>query len=211
MPSLRFIGDVHGHWAAYKRAIRDVPFSIQVGDMGVGFFRYRHGGVAPTSNPPFDSMAKGRHLFIRGNHDNPQVCRRQRFWIPDGSMVDGVFCLGGAVSMDRAYRTEGMDWWADEELSAEELEHHVARYAGLKPDIVCTHECPDSIASTVMSAYRIGRIDDGSRTRPALERMLQLHQPRLWVFGHWHRSIVVSRGRTTFRCLGELECIDVEL
>jgi hypothetical protein len=211
MPLVRFIGDVHGRWRAYKRAIRNVPFSIQVGDMGVGFHSYRYGEVWPASNPPFDSMSKGRHLFIRGNHDNPDVCKRRKYWIPDGTMIENIFCLGGAVSLDRTFRTEGMDWWRDEELSAGELEVQVSRYAALKPEVVCTHECPDSVASEVMAAYRTGRIDDGSRTRKALEHMLQLHQPRLWVFGHWHTPISFARRQTAFRCLGELECIDVDV
>ena len=115
------------------------------------------------------------------------------------------------MSLDRTFRTEGMDWWHDEELSAEELERQVTRYADIKPEVVCTHECPESVASEVMSAYRIGRIDDGSRTRKALERMLQIHHPRLWVFGHWHTPMSFTRQQTTFRCLGELECIDVEV
>lgn len=209
--TVRFIGDVHGYWGRYRRAIRDVPFSIQVGDMGVGFYSYRHGEVLPASNPPFSNMSKGRHLFIRGNHDNPDVCKRQRYWIPDGTMVEGIFCLGGAASMDRTHRIEGMDWWPDEELSTAELEEHVSRYAALKPDIVCTHECPDSVARDVMAPYRVGRIDDGSRTRKALECMLQLHRPRFWVFGHWHTPVQFMREGTTFRCLAELECLDMDI
>ena len=49
---MRFIGDVHGKFTQYKRLIADVPASIQVGDMGVGFRRisgYRDG--EEYSNP----------------------------------------------------------------------------------------------------------------------------------------------------------------
>ncbi|WP_172982660.1 metallophosphoesterase [Phyllobacterium sp. SYP-B3895] len=211
MTKVRFIGDVHGKYDGYKAAIKNVPFSIQVGDMGVGFRTIRYGEEVWARNPPFDRMSKGRHLFIRGNHDNPEVCRRHKYWIPDGTAVDGIFCLGGAVSIDRAYRTEGRDWWSDEECTTAELQDCVSRYVEMKPEIVCTHECPESIAGEIMAAVNKTKVADGSRTRQALETMLDHHQPRYWVFGHWHESMIFQRGRTTFQCLTELEFVDVDV
>ncbi len=211
MTTVRIIGDVHGKFRRYRDIIRDVPFSIQVGDMGVGFRGTRGGEVIRSSNPPYDSMAKGRHLFIRGNHDNPAVCREHAFWIPDGSVVDGIYCLGGAVSIDRQWRTEGLDWWPDEECSYAALERMIDDYVAIKPDVVVTHECPESIANEILAEFNKTKIEDGSRTRQALERMLHIHQPREWYFGHWHTSMRFTRGRTVFRCLNELEYCDVEL
>lgn len=212
MTTVRFIGDVHGKFAPYKKLIRDAPFSIQVGDMGVGFQGFRQGELKHLANPPFDAMSEGRHLFLRGNHDNPEVCKRHKYWIPDGTFLDGaVFCVGGAVSIDRVYRTEGMDWWADEECSRAELDEIVDRYIEAKPDIVCTHECPESMANEIMAAFNKVKISDGSRTRQAFEVMLFHHQPRYWVFGHWHQSLSFVRGRTTFQCLNELEFVDVDI
>lgn len=211
MTTVRLIGDVHGKFKPYRNLIRDVPFSIQVGDMGVGFMGWRGGELRPLTNPPYDAMSEGRHLFIRGNHDNPEVCKRQKFWIPDGTVVDGIYCLGGAVSIDRAYRTEGLDWWPDEELSYAELDRMIDDYAAIKPEIVVTHDCPASVANEILAAFNMRKIEDGSRTREALERMLAIHQPRLWVFGHWHVSLRFQRGRTMFQCLNELEHVDVEI
>lgn len=211
MTNLRIIGDVHGKFRRYRELIRDVPFSIQAGDMGVGFRAYRGGELAWLTNPPFDSMSEGRHLFIRGNHDNPEVCAKHKYWIPDGTMVDGVYCLGGAVSIDRAWRTEGLDWWPDEECSYEALERMIDDYAAIKPEVVITHDFPQSIADEILAAFNMRKIEDGSRTRVALERMLHKHQPREWYFGHWHQSLSVKRGRTLFTCLAELEHVDAEL
>jgi hypothetical protein len=211
MTTVRIIGDVHGKFRRYREVIRDAPFSIQVGDMGVGFRALRGGEFTEMSNPPYDSMSRGRHLFLRGNHDNPEVCASHPYWIADGSVVDGVYCLGGAVSIDRAYRTEGLDWWADEECSYVELERMIDDYATIKPEVVITHDCPSSIANEILAAFNMRKIEDGSRTRVALERMLEKHQPREWYFGHWHVSLSVKRGRTLFTCLNELEHIDVEV
>lgn len=211
MTIVRVIGDVHGKFSRYREVIRDVPFSIQVGDMGVGFHGLRGGELKALANPPFDAMSEGRHLFIRGNHDNPEVCRRHAHWIPDGTVVDGIYCLGGAVSIDRAWRTEGIDWWSDEECGYVELERMIDHYAAIKPEIVITHECPESIANEILTAFNRTKIVDGSRTRQALERMLYKHQPREWYFGHWHTSLHFKSGRTVFQCLNELEYADVEI
>lgn len=208
---VRFIGDVHGKFSQYKAIIRDVPFSIQVGDMGVGFYKLKGGEVVPSSNPPFDNMSQGRHLFIRGNHDNPEICRRHKYWIPDGTHLDNrFFCLGGATSIDRAWRTEGIDWWPDEQLSYEELQKQIDRYTEIKPDIVITHECPQSVADQILRTFNMAKLNDFSRTREALERMFYSHQPKYWVFGHWHQSIEFKHGNTIFRCLTELEYEDYE-
>lgn len=209
---VRFIGDVHGKFKRYREIIRDIPASIQVGDMGVGFKALRGGEIVDLANPPFDAMSEGDHLFIRGNHDNPEVCKKHQFHIPDGTYLDNkIFCLGGAVSIDRQWRTEGLDWWPDEELSNEELDRLVHKYFSIKPDIVVTHDCPESIANQIMGAFNKVKIEDGSRTRQALEIMFHKHQPKLWVFGHWHHSLNFMSGGTNFRCLGELEYEDYDV
>lgn len=210
MTTIRIIGDVHGKFRDYRDLIRDVPRSIQVGDMGVGFKR-NHGDFEWCANPPYDSMSRGDHKFIRGNHDNPQACERHPYWIADGTVVDGIYCLGGAVSIDRAWRTQGLDWWPDEECSYAEIERMIDDYSAIKPEVVVTHDCPSSIANEILSAFNMQKIEDGSRTRVALERMLESHQPREWFFGHWHVSLSFVRGQTRFTCLNELEHVDVEI
>ena len=212
----RVVGDVHGKFRPYKKIIKGVSKSIQVGDMGVGFYKYgADREVYPDQNPPYDSMAKGNHRFIRGNHDNPRVCAAHDFWIPDGTAEDGIFYVGGASSIDKEYRTEGMDWWPDEELSYEKLQEVIDHYAEVKPEIVISHECPDRIASDYLTWVNRVKIQDGSRTRQALDRMYEIHQPRLHIFGHWHHTFTMRlKGPerfTTFQCLDELDYCDVRI
>lgn len=210
--SVRIIGDVHGKFDRYEKLIADVPFSLQLGDMGVGFKKLVGDEVVPLRNPSFDKMSKGKHLFIRGNHDNPEVCKQQKYYIPDGTYLDNkIFCLGGATSIDKKYRIEGISWWRDEELSWEELDPIVNSYIELKPQMVCTHECPQSLANEILSAFNKTKINDYSNTREALEIMFHKHQPKFWFFGHWHHSIKVKRGSTEFTCLNELEYEDFNL
>lgn len=216
---IRFIGDVHGKYGPYKRTIAAVPRSIQVGDIGVGFRRTsaaRHG--EPSANPPHYAMVRGDHRFIRGNHDNPTACRTQSQWIPDGHYEDDMMFVGGAVSVDRDQRTEGYDWWPDEELSESELQRIFAVYRAKKPRIMVTHDCPDEVAGILHAkfpALGTAKRDLFSRTRLALQDMWAADPPELWIFGHYHVGFeqVIHRGEasTRFICLAELESRDIDV
>ena len=209
---IRFIGDVHGKWARYKKLIKPVERSLQVGDFGVGF-RDMHGYW--LSNPPYDAMAKGEHLFIRGNHDNPSVCRRHQFWIRDGSTAfDGrVFCVGGAESYDKLQRTEGLDWWPDEELTYRELNIILDLYEQEKPDVVVSH---DASFTALALAHNRGLCHTpgegcGRTTRNAFEAMLEIHRPKIWLNGHWHLPWDIEFKGTRFIGLPELGYIDLDI
>jgi hypothetical protein len=209
---IRFIGDVHGRFAQYKRIIANVENSIQVGDMGVGF--RRNGGARDGelySNPPHYAMVRANHRFIRGNHDNPAVCRQHSQWIADGHIEDDVMLIGGALSVDRQWRTEGYDWWADEELSSSELGILVDLYAVARPRLMITHDCPESVAVRMCVLSGRDKLDFPSRTRQAFQSMFELRQPGLWIFGHCHASFDSVLDGTRFICLAGLEYRDIEI
>lgn len=216
---VRLIGDVHGKFGKYRSILTRTPYpTIQVGDMGVGFFQWPHG--EPSVNPPYDKMVEGGHRFIRGNHDNPAVCKRHTQFIPDGTVEGTTMFIGGAVSIDKAFRVEGFSWWPDEELSYQELDALVQKYIEVKPETMITHECPEEMAEALIQAQALftGKKSGmklepewSSRTRQAFQQMWSAHSPKLWVFGHWHYPFDhVLRG-TRFVCLGELQTMDVDL
>lgn len=187
--TVRFIGDVHGDPKAYERAAAGVERSIQVGDFGIGFTRM------PILGPG--------HRFIRGNHDCLSLCRERPDWIPDGTIEDGMMFVGGATSIDAQWRTPGVSWWPDEQLSMPELHRMVELYRRHRPQVMVTHECPSSVAHELFLRHYKLAIEDRSNTREAFEVMLEITRPRLWIFGHWHewRDIVI--GGTRFICLPE--------
>jgi predicted phosphodiesterase len=49
-----------------------------------------------------------------------------------------------------------------------------------------------------------------SRTTDFLERLLEQHRPRLWLFGHHHRDWRYREGETLFVCVGELSYVDID-
>ena len=121
-----------------------------------------------------------------------------------------MMLIGGAYSIDRQWRTEGYDWWPDEQLSLPELNTLVDVYSTVRPRIMVTHDCPESLAP-VMAAIGKFRYDYVSnRTRQALQAMLEIHRPEIHIFGHWHFSLDKVIDGTRFVCLAELECKDIE-
>lgn len=193
---MRFIGDVHAKFDRYERLIAEVEASVQVGDFGVGF-----------PDTPYPQRLPPGHVFLRGNHDSPAVCRAHPSWLPDGTVHQGMFVLGGALSVDRNLRVEGVDWWPDEELSVVELNRVLDAYEAERPQVVVTHDCPSIVP---VRAHR-GKDRHPSRTVQCLDAMLEIHRPALWIFGHHHRSLRQRIGGVDFVALDELEVFDLDM
>lgn len=114
-------------------------------------------------------------LWIDGNHENfdmlYQFPLEDRFGgkvrqiAPDiyhldrGQVltIDGrkIFCMGGARSVDKAYRTEHISWWQQEMPSNEEMERAVCALEqhNWTVDFVVTHCAPRSIQTLLASWY----------------------------------------------------------
>lgn len=216
---LRIIGDVHGYRYELQQLLHcSADGIIQLGDLGVGFGQsdYWHESVD-------DELCAHRARFIRGNHDNPATCRGMASWIADGHVErlgdHSIMYIGGAWSIDNPdappgwrRRSEGSDWWADEECSDQQFEDMYAHYCAVRPDVLITHDCPSCIAKHMF--WGSGLIKGPqyySRTADWLDRFFQAHQPQQWFFGHWHRSMSVVYGETQFHCVGELDCYDTIL
>jgi hypothetical protein len=204
-----FVGDVHGKYKQYSKIMDEYQDTIQVGDMGVGFRRWMGlGEYDPYSpNPPYDKMVAGGHRFIRGNHDNPGVCRSHTQCIKDGTIIDEMMLIGGALSIDKQWRMPNYTWWEDEELSRQELETLLDVYCITKPRIMVTHDCPEPVAMAMNR--RTEKLEYPSITRQAFQSMFEIHQPDVWVYGHWHRSFDEVIDGTRFVCLNELEVKDI--
>ena len=192
---LRIIGDVHGHKERYLRLTEKAECSIQLGDMAFDYDFLR-------------STDPNKHKFFGGNHDNydkidvsHHLGNHGIHTIPN---FGDIFFVRGAYSIDWHLRTEGLDWWRQEELNHQEAGMAMDAYREAKPKFVITHGCPYSITGDVTSSAWIKR----TRTGSLLQAMLEEHQPETWVFGHYHKSWSAKIGRTKFICLDELECLD---
>lgn len=212
MSKTRFIGDCHGY--KYELGLvlhnmpEDVTAAIQVGDMGVGF------GQGDYWHESLDDMllaVNGR--FIRGNHDNPGICKTMSTWIRDGLVENDVMFIGGAWSIDYQRRTKGYDLWDDEELSYPALEHLISVYDTVRPRVMVTHDCPLSVSNKLFieRGKSFSGVQYKTRTGSAFETMFEIHKPELWIFGHWHCDTDEVIDGTRFICLNELSYADIDL
>lgn len=222
--SLRVIGDVHGQIdsddlctrdaQAYLEIIAEAQYSIQLGDMG----------DAETYDKLIARVDPRRHRFLPGNHE-------QYHQLPPHSLGDfGSVCWGGvdlffvrgARSADRETLVQlGRDlgnpvWFEEEELTDQQMHAAEQQYLQARPQIVLSHDAPTHVAGLAwhharqMSPPNSRAMFGPSRTSDFLQRLLEHHRPRLWLFGHHHHDWSYRQGGTRFTCLGELCYLDLE-
>lgn len=198
---MRFIGDIHANIHEYQQLTKGIDNSVQVGDFGLGFGAERL------------TFSDGNHRFIRGNHDDPSLCRSHLKCIKDGTYEDGIMYIGGATSVDRNIRTPGFDWWFDEQISTNEMNQIEKVFKEKKPSIMVTHECPESISNILCTEKKLRKYYDDSNTRVFFEELKQLkeNKVKLWVFGHWHVSFDKEVDGCRYICLNINEHKDIDL
>ena len=213
---ITLIGDIHGVWNKLHEILRNNwnP-CIQIGDLGLGFprrFKYldlNDGVLKVREAPPDPKSFPGNFRFIRGNHDNPEVCRNFPNYLGDyGVDKDtGIFFVSGGYSIDIDNRIPGVDWWAEEELSYSQFNECIDLYEKVKPSIVISHECPTSILNIITKNKSYGP----SRTAMALQMMLEIWQPKEWYFGHHHEVWTGNSKKTKFTCIAINQCVDISI
>lgn len=214
----RVIGDVHGIYDQYAHLCAGADYSLQVGDMG---FDYNYITRTVDSN---------KHKVIGGNHDNYS----DKSILEDGSVVFGkqskhflresgtwevpgfgeIYFVRGAWSIDKDYRTPGLNWWPDEELTQSQGNKMLKDYENKKPNFVVTHSAPWTVLPYI-PFKRFGTAGDiPTSTSTLLDLAYNIHQPDIWIFGHFHKSwdefyAHPYTGKITrFICLDELEYMD---
>lgn len=219
----RIVGDIHGKVMDYKfyslgigrtRSGKEISVdrSIQLGDFGMGFNK------TATWNDNMRQWFEENpdHRFIRGNHDDPAICKTMPGYIPDGRVEGHSMFIGGAWSIDHAWRTAGVSWWPDEECSIDQFNQLIDTYAIVRPKVMFTHDCPTEAAIELFQKRGLllggyGATLERTRTATALQAMYEIHQPDFWFFGHWHHTTSMKLGNTRFHCLGELDYIDFDI
>ncbi len=197
-------GDTHGEYDAFLDRIRQYSVTkddivIVCGDFGFVWNAPNHRYfLARLTAEPFTIA------FVDGNHENfdmletyPVIAwnggnvhkiadniyhlmRGQRFVIEGKSF----FTMGGAYSIDKAMRTEGLDWWktelptnADYKTADETL-----KACAYRVDYVLTHTVPQS------AIHYLGRVpyQEDAELTGYFEWLYGKLQFRKWFAGHFH-------------------------
>lgn len=227
-------GDVHGaitnrfnYYSDYNKVGNKV---IILGDFGLVFFNEKANKLRDEIELPLVNYLEGfncEFLFIDGNHDNidrlHDIPDLYRYGAKVGEIASNVFylkrgnvytiedktfaCMGGATSIDRGNRTEGVNWWYNENPSSVEwstLQSNLFKLHN-KVDYVLTHTPPMSIARRIlkwemMCNYHMPEymIDDdmihsvNCPTAKTLDIVSNMISFKVWFYGHMHHDLVIK-------------------
>lgn len=198
---LGILGDVHCNWAVINmlsemKFAQKIDAVIQVGDFGF----YPDALDMHWKKPPFPVYA------IDGNHEHFPMLRGidrvteikpNLFFVPRGTILElagyRIGLCGGGESVDKAWRRENYDWFADERVTHEQIE----RLYGSNIDFLVTHVPPRSLIDKAFPPINLeswglphGWVDVSAVTIEYLWN--QLNQPPMFC-GHMHHSVDGSK------------------
>lgn len=211
------IGDIHGNISEMTNKIKECGTNVnfvQIGDFGLGF----HG---PTEY--FDKLqylhwelegTESKLYVIRGNHDNPA------FWVPGNGYdfknihfvrdntvikIDDKICYfaGGAISIDRTSRIQGVSYWKNESYNFFPPTYPSEDVSLELIDIVFAHDVYHPISKFDMNSPFVKEWArrDSKLMNDLIESQNQMGElfdyikgscgnKLIWVHGHYHQSHV---------------------
>lgn len=194
---IMFIGDVHGEFYLLERFVKahSPDIVIQCGDFG---YWPRHEGAFDVSGGRMSLEPLKRIecpiYFCDGNHEDHSMLRD----LPEDGTIPGTkvrymkrgttldllgktfLFMGGAMSIDKSVRTEGVDWFRNETISYSDM----MSLPDKKVDVVVSHTCPTAWLKRLIG--ELSTYEDRDPSREALQQILDTYRPELWVHGHWH-------------------------
>ena len=204
------VGDLHGSIKAAENAIAIAKregcfFIIQVGDFG--FWDNMPGQaymwgvqkaarladvpifVIPGNHDDYDYLAECEEKNKRDNDGFVRIASHLHF-APRG-LVWGWFgknflALGGAVSVDRDWLTEGQDYWPAEEILDFEVDltiENAAKAGEYGIDYFFTHDC----SNRTPFGFQIIPDFKSQLNREKIDRVLDAVRPKFQFHGHMHR------------------------
>lgn len=214
MNNIYIFGDTHGTHEIDKIFLVDEyekdDFIIVCGDFGVLW----KDEISPAESHIMNEISKlpCTLLFVDGNHENFNRLKKlksvQKFGGVAGEYIKdkcyhlrrgeiytlagkNTFVMGGALSIDKRFRTPNLSWWADEAISDDELMRGVSNLKAFEKDIdlVITHTCPQSFFSPMRNFIDIEhKIHDenSAKLEKLLNALVDKKQSPQWFFGHWH-------------------------
>lgn len=202
-------GDTHGLFDLDKvinyfknKNVSKKDYLIILGDVAVCF----HGGQKDERVRKTLQNLPITVLFIDGNHDHHQQLASYPVCDWNGGKVHFIeediihlmrgyvfnieghtfFTFGGASSVDRAWRTEGIDWWPEELPSIEERERGLMELDKVnnEVDYILTHTAPYHVAALMHKEIWKKEIE----FRYYLQQIADTVKFKKWFFGHFHED-----------------------
>lgn len=210
---MSLVSDCHGQFGKFKSYQDEIKNSeetavIILGDVGLNTLKEHD---SHTKNG-LSKKYKFRIYCVRGNHEaRPQdesgmelvydedvggevwlqkQWKNIRYFKDYGEYSIGghsVFVIGGAYSVDKKYRLiMGWPWYANEQLTKEEMDNAYKMCAGKHYDFIFSHTCPYSWMPTDLFLSSINQAEVDNSMEKWLEKVRTDVPWGVWLFGHYH-------------------------
>ncbi len=201
------ISDTHGDLARFRapalRRLRRGDTLIVLGDFGFVW------DDSPAERRALRWLGRRRYqlLFLDGSHENfdllaayPQVelggapawqLGRRLYRLQRGALYTiedrTLLVLGGAESLDREARQEGVTWWPQELPTAEDFARCDAalQSCGGQVDFILTHDGPTRLLR-FLKMNRDSVLYEENALEVYLDGLMEKARYRLWCFGRYH-------------------------
>lgn len=150
-------------------------------------------------------------IFVDGNHENFEMLNmcplveyhnalmhqidQHIFHVLRGEImtIDNIsfLCIGGAISIDKMYRTSYLSWWPEEEINYHDIYNAISNLEKVnnKVDYVITH-CCDSHTVTKEFGFKRDICTD------QLKFIDKVVDYKHWYFGHYHFDRQIDKKKT---------------
>lgn len=215
------LGDHHGDYDTLFKKLDylDVTkcYIVHVGDGGEGF---KHPEKESAHNRGLNRKFVERdicYLSIRGNHSDPSyfngsVNLGNFKLLQDYTVLEhrnkSILCVGGAVSVDRRIREEGISWWRDERIVLQ-LDKVT------QVDVIITHAAPvwngpvsfDRIKHWIKDDEQL-KIDC-KEERQMVDQLIAASAAKKHYCGHMHMHSIAEHNGCVSRIIDILELLEL--
>lgn len=161
-----------------RQILRELPVTVL-------FIDGNHEHHQRLNEYPVDQWMGGKVHFIE-----PGIIHLMRGQVYD---IEGTrfFTFGGAYSIDRSFRTEGVDWFPEEIPTHEEYKEGLRNLEkhDYKVDYILTHSAPREVAAAL--GYGEESTDEIA-LRKYLQQIADEAEYNMWFFGHFHEDEVIE-------------------
>ena len=215
-----FLGDVHAESPLMRDFLNsEEKYCLQLGDFGF-IFKYNDWKWNRFLNH-FEKNYPNKMIFtVLGNHENYDSiekmpvkgmfgarCRKIRsnvYAVERGEILSieglNILCIGGADSIDKAWRQDGISWWVQEKISDTDVKKTVEKGLTCSFDMICSHAMPAFfMLQNFTPCFQTGSEFSLEKIYCDIENNGG-HIP-LWIGGHVHNSIDMTYNDTLFRSL----------
>lgn len=152
-------------------------------------------------------------VFIDGNHENFDILKKfpiveyrgakthqiskHIYHVLRGEIITlekfTFLCIGGACSIDKAFRKDGVSWWKDEEITNEDVNNALNNLKKFNNTVDCvlTH-CVDSYTIKNFTSYKP---DNSTDMLIFIDEEVTY---KFWFYGHYHEDRQIGSNKYCF-------------